>query len=126
MPTGSYMSKIGAQQRHVAREAYERLRDVDRVVAETGITRRMVMKYTRGLRPLPKSHVRHTDEEYAAVERWLREEQGPIAEAARTFGISKTQLYRRFPDLGWTREEAARFAGQVSSLTKKLDRTTYA
>lgn len=105
---------------------YEELGDVDEVADRLALARRTVMVHTRGIRPAPPQTVRHTQEEWDAVERWLIEEEGSYAEAARTFGISAKHIARRFPELGWRRPDAGRWAGQINRIAKRFEKATYA
>lgn len=42
----------------------------------------------------------------------------PLTAIAAAIGIDHRTLSRRHPELGWTREESARFASMVSKLTR--------
>lgn len=60
------------------------------------------------------------------IEAWLREEEGSYTEASRTFGPGVRAIRTRFPTLGWRREQAGRWAGQVNRINHRLQQTTYA
>lgn len=98
------------------------------IAAENGVDTRTVSRVLHAAgRTEPRRYTRrHPPELWEKIEAWLREEEGSYAEAARTFGVSASQTSRHFPELGWTREEAGRFAGQVSRINRAAERVTYA
>lgn len=112
--------------RDLIRELFAELGDVDKVAAKAEVHRRTVLLHTRGMRKLPACKVVYTQEQWDQVERWLREEEGSFAEAARTFGMATTTIARRFPHLGWRREDAARWVAQVNRIERRLEKQTYA
>lgn len=98
------------------------------IAAETGVSTRTVQRILRDaeLTNPDRFHERWGEDVWERVEAWLREEEGSYSEAARTFGPSAPAIAARFPELGWRRQEAGRWAGQVNRIAHQLYRATYA
>lgn len=103
-------------------------RTISLIAAETGVTDRTVGRVLRRAKLTHGDHFKppYPQEKWDEVEAWLREEEGSYIEASRTFGISQDAIARRFPDLGWRREEAGRFAGQLNRIMHRMEKVTYA
>lgn len=98
------------------------------IATATGVSVRTVHRvlHDAELTDPEKYNARWPEEVWAEVEKWLREEEGSYSEASRTFGPSQDAIANRFPELGWRREEAGRWAGQVNRIAHQLYRATYA
>lgn len=115
-----------ARRREEVRSMFLETGDVDETAQEVGLHPRTVLRYTRDLRPESPSHVRYSPELWDRIEAFLRDEEASYAEASRTFGPGVKRIREKFPDLGWSREQAGRHQGEVNHLMRKLERATYA
>lgn len=132
-------SREAARQRRLAREAERAARDetiielrerglsYSQIATQMGIDMRQVHRSLVAHEMVDHSKARpgpYPQETWDRVEKFLREEGASYTEASRTFGPGVKQIQNRFPDLGWTRQEAGRFQGQINGIMMRNRRSS--